>query len=420
MLRHSTFLEVRLPHIAHNIQLIRSHYAPAATLIAMVKGNAYGNGLERVAGYLHERCRVDHLGVASLGEALAVLQAHAHTIDTGRDNRVIVFSDTELMSESLHHVYTDQNAKHHAGRGAQLVPVLGSEEQLQLFCRHRRTAFKHTPLYVKVNTSMNRLGLTPERLVELAPLLRENGGVDVLFQHFSASGLIGHSFTKTQYDAFQQVKAALKDAGVEVRGTSASNSGAIEQRLGVEETYVRPGLMLYGPTSIVASSITAAEADQYRLWDGKCCGYFYTKVLHHYVAKAGSYIGYGMTRNLVPEDAVIVLIPVGYADGFMRYFCGMPVAVSPAPPTGHEDDPDVKAGALVGVVHGNVNMDMTAVAVFPSEVKKSVEEIMSIVRDESRILVWGSDVAEKATAVKSIPYQLMCGLSTRVPRLYVE
>lgn len=420
MLRHSTYLEVRLSHIAHNINLIRTHYAPNAKLIPMIKGNAYGNGLERVAGYLHDACKVDHFGVASLGEAMSVLQHNSSNIDSGRANHVVVFSDTELMNESLHHVYADQNAKYRAGQGAQLAPVLGTEEHLQLFCQHRRTTFKDTPLCLKVNTGMDRLGVTPERLAELAPLLKDNGGVDLLLQHFSVSGLVGHSFTKSQYAKFQEAKAALKAAGVEVRGTSAANSGAIEQRLGVEETYVRPGLMLYGPTSLAASSITPSEADQYRMWDGKCCGFFYTKVLHHYVAKAGSYIGYGITRNLIPEDAVVVLIPVGYADGFMRYYSNMPVAVSPAPPRGHEDDAEVKANALVGVVHGNVNMDMAAVALHPQTVGLSVEEIMNRIQNESEILVWGNDVAEKAAAVKSIPYQLMCGLSIRVPRRYVE
>ncbi|KPA86036.1 putative alanine racemase 2 [Leptomonas pyrrhocoris] len=420
MLRCSTFLEVRLPHIAHNIDLIRTHYASKATLIPMIKGNAYGNGLERVAGYIHDACRVNHFGVASLGEAVAVLKGNAHSIDTGRTNHVVVFSDTELMDESVHHVYAEQNAKYRAGNGAQLAPVLGTEEQLQLFCKLRRTIFKDTPLCLKINTGMDRLGVTLERLKELTPLLRENGGVDLLLQHFSVSGLVGHSFTKAQHIKFQQAKESLQAAGVEVRGTSAANSGAIEQRLAVEEMYVRPGLMLYGPTSLAASSITPDEVPKYRLWDGKCCGYFYTKVLHHYVAKAGSYIGYGITHNLVPEDAVIVLIPVGYADGFMRYYSNMPVTVSPAPPRGHEDDPAVKESALVGVVHGNVNMDIAAVAVHPAMVGHSVEEIMRRIENESQILVWGNDVAEKAAAVKSIPYQLMCGLSIRVPRRYVE
>ncbi|KPI86900.1 putative alanine racemase 2 [Leptomonas seymouri] len=420
MLRHSTYLEVRLHHIAHNIELIRTHYAPSARLIAMIKGNAYGNGLERVAGYMHDVCKVDHFGVASLGEAVAVLHGNAHNISRGRANNIVVFSDTELMNESLHHVYTDQNAKHRAGNGAMLAPVLGTEEQLHVFCKHRRTTFKDTPLFLKVNTGMDRLGVELNRLEELAPLLKENGGVDMLLQHFSVSGLVSHSFTKSQYTRFQRAKECLKAAGVEVRGTSAANSGAIEQHLAVEETYVRPGLMLYGPTSLVASSITPDEAPKYRMWDGKCCGYFYTKVLHHYVAKAGSYIGYGITRNLVPEDAVVVLIPTGYADGFMRYYSSMPVTVSPAPPRGYEDDPEVSANALVGVVFGNVNMDMAAVVVHPKAVGLSVGEIMSRIKSESRILVWGNDVAEKAAAVKSIPYQLMCGLSSRVPRRYVE
>lgn len=420
MLRTSSFLEVRLQNIAHNVHLIRTHYAPKAKLIAMVKGQAYGNGLTQVSSYLHDACDVHHFGVASLGEALAILAANPDTIDSGRDNRIVICSDTEVSNEQLWDIYAKQNAKHASGRGAQLMPVLGNEDQVRLFCANRKTIFRNTPLCLKVNTGMNRLGITSDRLSEFAPLLRENGGVDLLMQHFSVSGLVGHSFTKSQYNNFLESKEILASFGVEVRGTSASNSGAIEQRLGVDETYVRPGLMLYGPSSIAKKSISEAEAKLYRPWDGICCGYFYSKVLHHYVAKAGSYIGYGMTRNLVPEDAVVVLISVGYADGFLRYYANMPIAVSPAPPPGQEEDPAVKAAAVVGLVHGNVNMDMSAVVVYPSQVQRGVEEIMSLVKDDSCILMWGNDIAAKAASVKTIPYQLMCGLSVRVPRRYVR
>lgn len=423
VMRHSTYLEVRLANIAHNVGLIRRHYAPHATLIPMVKGNAYGNGLSRVAGYLHDHCGVHHFGVAALGEATALLEDNSRTINASAANNVVVFSDTEVMDESLHEVYRHHNGGSTSGSAgpARLWPVLGSARALDIFCKHRSTAFRHTPLCLKVNTGMNRLGLTLSELQERAPLLREHGGVDLLVQHFSVSGLVGHSFTKAQYERFQDAKALLSEAGVEVRATTTSNSGAIEQRIGVEEeTYVRPGLMLYGPTSLVRKTIPVTDPPQYRLWDGKACGYFYTKVLAHYVVKAGSYVGYGLTRNLVPEDAVVVVLPIGYADGFLRYYTNMPVTVTPAPPRGCEEDPEVLSSALVGEAHGNVNMDMVAVVVYPSKVNRDLSTIMREVKDDSEVLVWGADVAEKAVVVKSIPYQLMCGLSIRVPRVYME
>lgn len=430
MLRQSTYLEVRLPNIKHNINLIRAHYAPMATLIPMIKGDAYGHGLGRVAGYLADHCAIRNFGVASLGEGLSALAHNKRNIDTGRDNAVFVFSDTEIMNESHHHYYKDQNSKHAAGGGAaQLRPVLGTLPQLEMFCRHRTTTFKDTPLQLKLNTGMNRLGLWPTELRAAVDMLRAAGGVDVLLQHFSVSSLVDHSFTAKEYTAFQRAKRLLTDAGVEVRATSVANSGAIEQRIGVEETYVRPGLMLYGPTSLAQNTLGDEEigenAGQHRLWDGKVSGYFYTKVAHHYMAPAGTYVGYGVTGNLVKQDAVVALLPIGYADGFLRYYANMPITLTPAGPHGDErygaDGKLVSSGeSLTGRVHGNVNMDLVAVATYPSEVGKDLDTIMRIIKDDSEVLVWGQDIGAKSDVVKSIPYQLMCGLSTRVPRRYVE
>ncbi|RNF16814.1 alanine racemase [Trypanosoma conorhini] len=387
-MRHSTYLEVSLRNIADNVECVR-RLAGAAEVIAMVKGNAYGHGMETVSRYLHDACGVRNFGVASLGEAL-LLRATQPCIATDPRSEIFVFSDTEVMNEGCQSYYEqgDQPA-------ARLTPVLATVSQLKAFCAS--AAFDGTKLCLKLNTGMNRLGLRPDELAEVLPLLRQRGGVDHLLQHFSvAAAAARRAETQAHYDTFKRAVQFLRDGGVEVRATSVSNSGAVEQRIGLEETYVRPGLMLYGPRSVT---------DQ-RLWAGKPASCLYTKVLHHFPVRRGEGVGYGLEPT--SADAVVVMLPLGYADGFIREYKGMAVTVTP----------DGAADPIAGTVHGSVNMDMTAVVVYPEEVGKDIGAIMAAVKDEARIRVWGEDVGEKAASVGSIPNQLFCGISIRVPRVY--
>ncbi|ORC84111.1 putative alanine racemase 2 [Trypanosoma theileri] len=389
-MRHSTYLEVCLGNIAHNVNNIR-HLVGEAKLIPMVKGNAYGHGIERVSQFLHDVCGMNKLGVASLGEALAIRDKQP-SIAKSTKSEIFVFSDTEILNEGFHHYY--QASGQH---GVRLTPILGTTTQLKKFCTS--SAFKRSKLCLKVNTGMNRLGLKLDEIKNVIPLLKQRGGVDLLLQHFSvAVSLDRFNETIAHYDNFRKVKELLSDSGVEVRATSVSNSGAIEQQIGINEDYVRPGIMLYGPRS-VRSKI---------LWNGYPASYFYTKVLRHFPVRKGEGVGY----DLFParEDGVMVLLPIGYADGLLRSYQGMPITVTP-----HDAQE-----SITGILHGMVNMDMAAVMVYPKEVGKDMGEIMTAVKDESRILVWGGDIGEKAIAVGSIPYQLMCGLSIRVPRVYRE
>ncbi|EPY35606.1 alanine racemase [Strigomonas culicis] len=414
MLRYSSHVEIRLPNIQHNINRIREFYAPKATIIAMIKGQGYGNGLAPVGGYLHESCDIHHFGVATLGEAHHLLQS-CPSIDA-KGNHVFVCSDTEILNPAMQSAYEEQNRKAASGAGAQLWPILGTRGAVEHFCAQRRTTFADTPLCVKLNTGMNRLGLPRAELEALVPLLRASGGVDLLLQHFSISGAVGHPACASQYECFQRAKAFLRDAGVAVRATSASNSGAIEQGLGVEETYVRPGIMLYGPSSLDPATMTPGL----RPWDGKACGFFYTKVLHRHVVRAGEHVGYGVRDNQAREDMVVVVVPTGYADGFSRFYKGMPVCVSPALPRGADEDLANLQGQIMGRVFGNVNMDMAAIAVVPSEVGRDIETLLREIRPETTVLLWGQDIGAKATAVNTIPYELMCGLTERIPRVYVQ
>jgi len=364
-MRHSTFLEVDLKLLASNLEKVRN-LAPRSEILPMVKANAYGNGLEEISTFLVRECAIKMLGCASLGEALMIKKLNL------KDIRTIVFSDTEVGSEFSTN-YLENN----------LIPVLHQKSDLDFIMTN--SAFDHLPLYLKLNTGMNRLGLDEE---DLAPYMDEfkKRGIQHLMTHFACSYFPSKPGDRTQKQLgkFHQIKKNLEAAGVRIEATSVANSGAIEQKIGLEETHVRPGLMIYGPYS--------TSADH---WEGHQISSFQTKILKTMTLKKGTPVGYG--NHVLAEDAYLAIIPVGYGDGLTTFSSGVGVTVE----------------GYKGEIFARVNMDM-AFLKFPLEAKDKIKA-------GTLVKIWNHDnkvITDMATAMKTIPYQLMCALSTRVPRIY--
>ena len=177
----------------------------------------------------------------------------------------------------------------------------------------------------------------------------------------------------------------LASAGVEIRSTSVANSGAIEQGFGVEETYVRPGLMLYGPPSVLEPMT----------WEGETVSRLVTKVISTSLIKKGTPVGYGV--NVADKDCLMVAVSIGYGDGMMTFLSGTKLNIK-----GH-----------VGKIFGRVNMDVTVLQFDPAA--------ETVFKPEDQIEIWNHDsrvITDIALQCKSHAYQLMCGISPRIPRIY--
>jgi alanine racemase len=204
--------------------------------------------------------------------------------------------------------------------------------------------------------------------------------------HFATSyyPLKNNDKTNRQLAEFDKAKALLKNAGVDVAETSIANSGAIEQNIGCSETYVRPGLMMYGPYSV-----------EPRIWDGHQISKLVTKVLKTFPVKKGTPIGYGI--NVAGEDGYIAIIAMGYGDGLSTYSTGTELTVN----------------GLKAKIFARVNMDMAYLMFEPSAEGK--------IKEEESVEIWNHDnrvIADLATQMKTIPYALMCGITSRIPRIY--
>lgn len=354
--------------MAQNYSMIQG-LAPKAEILPMVKADAYGHGLIPVSQFLVRECGVRTFGCATLGEAIRIFQESPDL-----KCNPLIFSDTELHNAKAREAYNNFS----------ITPVIPDRTDLEMMLTHPELS--RIPLVIKVNSGMNRLGLTESDLIEFLPGLKARG-VDLMITHFARSAelLAPGDKTHRQYDEFKRLKKILTDAGVEVRATSVSNSGAIEQQFGTEETYVRPGLMLYGAPSVLKPV----------LWQGQFCSRWITKVLSSFTVKKGTPVGYG--SNVADKDSFMIILPVGYGDGMLTYYSGAKIRIN----------------GIEGKIFGRINMDMTFIQFDLS--------VQGKIKNDEVVEIWNHDamvITDLANQVNTHSYQLMCAVSNRIPRIY--
>ena len=144
-MKHSTFLEINLRLLQDNLTKIK-RLAPAK-IIPMVKANAYGNGLVPVSKYLVQECGITRLGCATLGEAIHLFH---QCPDLAAE--VLVFSDSEISNPEVIEAY--QNFA--------ITPVLHQKSDVEAVLTNPE--LKKVPVVLKINTGMNRLGLSLDEL----------------------------------------------------------------------------------------------------------------------------------------------------------------------------------------------------------------------------------------------------------------
>lgn len=366
-MRLHTRLEVHLPRLARNFEKVQA-LAPHARVLPMVKANAYGHGLVPVSQFLVNQFGVSALGVATVGEGETLLRALPDY--TGE---VLVFSDTGLDDPDINSHYSDKR----------LHPVVSSLEDLRIFLKGQ--SWSNKPLLLKLDTGMSRLGIVEEDWEEAGRLILSSGRKSIchLMSHFSYSfqRIKDGDKSSRQAAAFQRALSLLRGMGIGVEETSLSNSGAIEQKFAVEQTWVRPGIMLYGPPSYDFA--------------GEVVSSLKTQIMRVFPVKRGTPVGYGV--NVTPADGVIAVLAVGYGDGFLTQTSGWSFSHAGFP----------------AKVFGRVNMDMTFLF-FPTEALGHIKR-----RDE--VCFWDADsqaLLSFAEHQRTHAYQVLCTIGGRVPREY--
>jgi len=347
--------------LRHNLGTIRA-YAPHSKVMAVIKANAYGHGLVSAALALAD---ADALAVARLEEGIALRSAGIQTPIVLLEG---VFN-AEQLAEAAHHRFE---------------LVVHDPLQIKLLESHRDA--RRFVVWIKVDTGMNRLGFRTE---SFAPALARLKALTVpalelrAMTHLARADERDQPMTNEQVGRFEQVLTAAGLTGSQRLATSIGNSAGTLGHPRAQGDWVRPGLALYG-----VSPFEDEYADEHGL---KPVMTLETTVLTVREVKRGETVGYAGAWR-AERDSSIAILAAGYGDGLPRHLeNGTPVLIG---------------GARYPLV-GRVSMDMIAVDVTGAP----------RVATGSKAIVWGEGlpVEEVARHADTIPYELLCGVSQRVP-----
>ncbi|MFH1063002.1 MAG: alanine racemase [Candidatus Omnitrophota bacterium] len=372
---YPAWAEINLANIKFNFLELKRKAGNRVKMLVAVKADAYGHGMLEVSKQL-EKCKVEYLGVASVNEALALRK--------GKVKALILV---------LGNVY-EQNQINQA-RNAQVSLTVADLAGAKKFNKSAALAGKKIKVHIKIDTGMGRIGIWHE--TAFADILKickmKNLLVEGIFTHFSSADT-DIEFTKKQVLIFETLIKKLNQNNINIPLVHAANSSAISRLKDIGTglfNMVRPGIMVYGmyPCESMKNQVSINLKPVLELK---------SRVVYLKQVEPGRTISYGRTYA-VKTKTKIATISIGYADGYVRALSNKAHVL-------------IK-GKLFPVV-GRVCMDQIMVDVgLSSNVK--VGDIVTLIGIEQKKAVY----AEKlASLCDTIPYEIVCGISSRVKRLF--
>jgi alanine racemase len=362
---------VDLDALRHNFFEIKRLAGPDARVLAVVKSDAYGHGMGPAATTL-ESAGADCLGVFEAEEGLELRRAGC---------QVPILLMMGILPDEVPSVVEHR-----------LTPALFHYDTAEELSRISAEQGKVTPVHVKVDSGMTRLGVwckdLPDFMKRLLPL--KGIKVEAIFSHFAVADQPDHPFTNQQVSRFHEsVDACRRLVGFQGYA-HLSNSGALLGSKGLDLGMVRPGILLYGSAPsegwAVGASFNPVMA-------------FKSRVVQVRSVPAGTSISYGCTFT-TQERCSIATIPVGYDDGYSRLLSNTGEALI------HEQ--------RVPVV-GRVCMNLTMLDVTRLEGVAVGDEVV-LLGSQGREQITAEEIAAK---IGTISYEVYCTIGKSNRRTYV-
>jgi len=376
-----TWAEIDLDALAANFRAVREHVGASVGVLAVVKADAYGHGAVACARRLREE-GAGWFGVALPEEGLELRQA-------GVEEPVLCL---EGFWDGQAGLCLQQR----------LTPAVYQREVAEALNRAARAAGVVADVHVKIDTGMGRLGVRVEDAAEFAAVMRELKSlrVDGLMTHFAAADDAGQEdFTGDQLSRFSGAREAFATLGHRPRFTHLANSAAVFACPSAHGDLVRPGGVLYGlwrdvlrppPSSLQVGTQTPPPLRPVMS--------LRSRVTLLKTISSGETLGYGCTFKAARPTRVATL-PIGYHDGYPRHLSNRGRVIV--------------RGQFAPVV-GRVSMDLTLVDV--TDVSGvEVGDIVTLFGVDKNLSL---PAEELAATVSTISYEITCGVSRRVPRLF--
>lgn len=369
---------VDLAAICQNYRRLAALAGPSVELMCVVKADAYGHGAGEVSRALFD-AGARHFAVATLDEAVGLAEA-------GLESPVAVLFGLAAGEE-----------REAAARAVR--PMINSLGQLERWEREARRLGRRLPCHLMFNTGLNRLGLDLhggsaglERVDESSNWLDFEG----VATHYAAPENFASGQTGEQAGAFRRVVRTLRERGVAPRHMHTAASAAIvhrrtDDRVRADCTMARPGLALYGYVlrAVGRDGAPTAGLRPALEWRARLSGL-------HDVAR-GAAVGYSASF-VAPRDMRVGVLSVGFADGLDRRLANRGCAL------------------LRGVpcpIVGAISMDLTVIDVTAARGAAESDECVVLGRQ------WQT-AQGISDLIGGVPYEVLCGISPRVPRQYVQ
>ena len=370
-----TWAEVSLSALRKNFNVVRSHVGAGVSVCGVVKAHAYGHGAVECARALeHEGAA--WFGVTSTDEGLALR-------DGGITARILLMTGFWRGDEE----YVLQN---------DLTSTVWQREHIERLeqCAEKMRR-ERVRVHLKVDTGMARLGAGLDELPPLLELLRSSRRVQLegVFSHLASAEVVGAPDVDRQVAQFERAQALIQQSGLAPAFFHIANTSAIATRPNSWLNFVRPGIALYGyqlPSQAQGKSF-ALPVEAVLSWK--------TRIISLRDVHAGQPIGYS-GAYVAREAARIAALPVGYADGLNRRLSSRGRVIV-----------DNQYAPIVG----NISMDLTLVDVTRIPRAAIGSEAILIGRSADCAVT----AADHAQLAGTIPYEILCNISKRVPRQYV-
>lgn len=346
------------------MNLILSELDKEEKPMAVVKADAYGCGSQCISKFLQKNFKIKNWVVASTEEAIGLREA-------GIEGEILVLGYTFPENVNLLAEYN-------------ISQSVFSKEYAIALSENLTKISKSISIHIAIDTGMNRVGFLPsDDFMKYAKLPGFN--LNGVFTHLCCADSLSDGdikFTEDQIDKFREVASTIKNA-------HCKNSAAILRKVGNGFPLVRPGIILYG---LQPSSEVKCEKLKHVMS-------FRATVSMVKTIKKGETIGYGRTF-CANSERKIATVSVGYADGYSRRL---------------SNKGKVLVNGEIANVVGNVCMDHIMIDVTGIDVKAG--DVVTLFGRDGQSIISADDIAE---VIGTIGYEVMCNVSKRVPRLYIN
>lgn len=367
-----TRVEIDLAALRHNFQEVRNTVGDGCDILAVVKADAYGHGVAGVAPALASA------GTSIFGVAL---------VEEGIKLRRLGIELPILVLGSAFSGQEDDILEY------QLTPVIYDLACAQRLDGFARNAGRSIGYHLKVDTGMGRLGFRVELLDEVLAVLKDLKNLNMvgLMSHLAVADEPERPLTSVQFQAFAEVVGKVQEHGFRPRYRHIANSAGVYSRTLSGCNLVRPGICLYG--GLTGGPYAEAFTQQPVM-------HFVSQVAQLKDIPPGGGVSYGH-RFVATRQSRIAAIPAGYADGYNRLLTNRG---------------DVLIHGRRAPIAGTVCMDWILADVTDVPEVQVGDQVTLLGRDGNEFI----SAEEWADKIGSITYEVFCGVSKRVPRVYVD